>query len=318
MAFDTVRTPFGSGLEVLGGSAIYFSLAASFFTKVRLVAAVGEDFRVDTSRSFARAASTCGGWSAAAGSTFRWEGRYGYDLNNAKTLRTRARCLRLLQAEDSRAVPGPGDASFSPTSTPRSSSRSCARCSRRARRLRHDELLDRGEARGAARRRSAKVDMLLINDGEARQLAGETNLVRAAPRSADGSVHVIVKRGEYGAMVFGRRRSSPRRRYRWKRCMDPTGAGDSFAGGFMGYLAKQAAGADINDRLMRRAIAMGSVMASFTVQSFGVEGLLHLTQGRSRSATRNSERCRTSASEVRGPPGPQRKDGGTRASRPAA
>ncbi len=276
VAFDTVRTPFGSGEEVLGGSAVYFSVAASYFTEVRLVAAVGEDFGEAQSAVLRERSVDLRGLQAVAGRTFRWEGEYGDDLNSARTLKTELGVLGTFRPEipdafrDSEVV-------FLANIDPEIQLE-VLRQVRSPRLVACDTMNFWIEGKPEALRRTlAKVDILLINDAEARMLAGEKNLVKAARAiRAMGPSTVVVKRGEYGAVMFrdGSTFSAPA--YPLETVLDPTGAGDSFAGGFIGYLASRG---EATDAAMRRAVIFGSVMASLNVEDFSLNRLRKVREG---------------------------------------
>lgn len=274
IALDSVETPFGRRQDVLGGSATYFSTAASFFGPVRLVATVGEDFPSEHVEFLAGRGVDLAGLERRPGKTFRWSGRYEFDLNQAHTLDTQLNVF----------------ADFKP-SLPAS-----YRDSRYVFLGNIDpdlqrEVLDQVHAPRfvacdtmnywiASKRESLlktlrRVDMLFVNDAEARQLAGEHNVVLAARRiQSMGPRAVVIKRGEYGALLFSGDHLFASSAYPLAALFDPTGAGDSFAGGFMGYLARS--GRD-DASGMRRAIVVGSVVASFAVEQFSLERLKTLT-----------------------------------------
>ena len=270
VAFDTVRTPFGAGTEVLGGSASYFSMAASYFTQVSLVAAVGEDFGEDHLAPLRGRGVDLRGLSRVPGRTFRWEGEYGHDLNNAKTLRTELgvfESFRPRVPEEYRST----DVLFLANIDPEIQADVLGQV-RRPRLVACDTMnFWISGKRDALVALLGKIDVLLINDGESRQLSGESNLVRAARVIGEmGPRTIVIKRGEYGALLFhgGSIFSAPA--YPLEKVLDPTGAGDSFAGGFVGYLARTA---DASEDAMRRAVIVGSVMASLNVEDFSLTRL---------------------------------------------
>ncbi len=274
VALDSVETPFGKVQEALGGSATYFAYSASFFTQVRLVAAVGEDFPESHRRLLADRGVDTAGLKTAKGRTFRWTGQYGYDLNEAKTLDTQLNVFATFRPtldDGLRTAPFLFLANIDPE-------------------LQHDvlhQMKDRPRLvaldtmnfwiqgkQAALRRVLAEVDVVTINDGEARQLASEPNLVRAARAIAGmGPRTVVVKRGEYGALMLTDGAFFFVPAYPLESVYDPTGAGDTFAGGFMGYLAAQER---VDAGAMRRALVYGSVMASFTVEDFSLKRLTRL------------------------------------------
>ena len=276
VALDTVQTPFGKVQEVLGGSATYFSYAASFFTRVRLVAAVGGDFPEQHLRFLeARGVDLSGLQTSPNGRTFRWTGEYGYDLNEAKTLDTQLNVLaefRPALGEDARRAPF----LFLANIDPELQLEVLHQMAARPRLIALDTMnfWIQGK-REALRRVLREVDVITINEGEARQLAGEPNLVKAARAvAAMGPRTVVVKRGEYGALMLTLDGFFVVPAYPLESVYDPTGAGDTFAGGFMGYLAAQES---LDVSTVRRAVAHGSVMASFTVEDFSLDRLARLT-----------------------------------------
>ena len=275
VAFDAVETPFGKRERMLGGSATHFSLSASFFTDVRVVGVVGGDFGEEEMAVFEQhAINTDDLERVPGGKTFFWRGRYDFDLNTAHTLDTqlnvfadfrpklseaskRSRLVFLgniqpdLQREVREQVRGAelvalDTMNYWITTVP-------------------DKVVE--AIRG--------VDVVIINDAEARQLSDEPNLIKAARKILSwGPRALVVKRGEYGAAMFTEGAFFAVPAYPLESVFDPTGAGDTFAGGFMGYLASQDT---VDDATLRRAITFGSVMASFNVEEFGTERVRRLT-----------------------------------------
>ena len=277
VAFDTIKNPFGEAARVVGGSATYFSLAASFFTPVRLVAVVGEDFAERGAGVFDGRAIDLQGLQTVPGETFRWKGEYGFDLNQRETIYTKLNVFeqfRPVIPEAYRSSPVVFLGNIHP-------------------RLQL-EVLDQVTApRWVAadtmnywiegtpdelREVLARVDILIINDSEARELSREANLVKAARvlRSM-GPCTVVIKRGENGVLTTcsgdGEFFAAPAMPL--EEVFDPTGAGDTFAGGFVGYLA---ACGDTSDAALARAIIYGSTLASFAVEDFSIDRLLGLKQ----------------------------------------
>jgi len=275
VALDTVDTPFGKAREALGGSATYFSLAASFFTQVNLVAAVGTDFPARYIRLFASRGIGLTGMKITEGRTFRWTGRYGFDLNQAETLKTELNVFRTFKPSIPRSYlssPFVFLANIDPDLQ-----REVLGQVRKPRFVACDTM----EYWITRKRKSLlktlrQVDALLINEAEVRELSGEVNLIRASRKIFTmGPRCLIVKRGEYGAVLFSKDSIFFVPGFPLEEVFDPTGAGDTFAGGFMGWLAKD----DSTDNYtMRRAVIAGSVMASFAVQGFSVKHLLSLTK----------------------------------------
>jgi sugar/nucleoside kinase (ribokinase family) len=273
VAFDSVKTPFGEVEEVLGGSATYFSAAASFFAPVSLVAVVGEDFPVDALDFLKSRQVRLDGLERRPGKTFRWRGEYGFQLNEARTLDTQLNVFQEFRPtlpETYRKSPYVFLANIDPDLQIR-----VLEQVERPKIVAADTMNFWIEGKREALVRTLKqVDILIINDGEARELAREVNLVKAARTILSfGPKTVIVKRGEYGALMFDGRAVFAAPAYPLETIFDPTGAGDSFAGGFMGYLAKSGSLTDAN---VRQAVIYGSVMASFNVESFSLDRLKRL------------------------------------------
>lgn len=276
VAFDSVETPFGQGDDVLGGSATYFSTSASFFTGVRLVAVVGEDFP-DEHRQFLSSRNIdLTGLQVAPGRTFRWKGRYGYDLNEAQTLETHLNVFEGFQPD----LPGSfrdAEIVFLANIDPELQMEVVSQV-RRPRLIACDTMnFWISGKRDALVRTLGQVDILIINEGETRQLANEPNLVKAARAILSmGPKTLVVKRGEYGVLVFGEHSVFSIPAFPLEEVFDPTGAGDTFAGGFIGYLA---ATGNFSDTAIRKATVFGSVMASFTVEDFSLNRLRDVSWG---------------------------------------
>lgn len=275
VAFDAVETPFGKRERMLGGSATHFSLSASFFADVRIVGVVGGDFGAENIALLQRhGVDTTDLECVADGKTFFWRGRYDYDLNTAHTLETQLNVFADFKPKlsaESRAA----RLVFLGNIQPELQREVRAQVSS-ARFVALDTMnLWIETARPALRRAIEEVDAVIINDAEARQLAEEPNLIRAARRILSwGPRAAVIKRGEYGAALFTRENYFAIPAYPLESVFDPTGAGDTFAGGFMGYLASCAT---IDEAAMRRAMIFGSVMASFNVEEFGTERVQRLT-----------------------------------------
>jgi sugar/nucleoside kinase (ribokinase family) len=270
VAFDTIETPFGRGDEVLGGSATYFSTAASYFTGVRLVAVVGEDFPAAHRDFLGSRNIDLDGLQVAPGATFRWKGRYGFDLNEAQTLDTRLNVFEGFRPQLPESFRD-ADVVFLANIDPELQLE-VLRQVRRPRIIACDTMnFWIAGKREALINTLRHVDILVINEGETRQLANEPNLVKAARAIlALGPRTLVVKRGEYGVLVFGEHSIFSIPAYPLEEVFDPTGAGDTFAGGFLGYLA---ATGTFSDAAIRKAAVFGSVMASFTVEDFSLDRL---------------------------------------------
>jgi sugar/nucleoside kinase (ribokinase family) len=269
VAFDSLETPFGKRDRILGGAATHFSLAASFFTRVNAVGVVGADFGEQQWDVFRRhLISTDDVQIVPDGKTFFWKGRYDYDMNTAHTLETQLNVFETFApklSESSRNAENVFLANIQPT-LQRQVREQCANAKFVAMDTMNywitsakDELIQTIKS----------VDCLIINDAEARQLTEEPNIHKAARKIMDfGLKALIIKRGEYGATLFTKDQFFVVPAYPLEGVFDPTGAGDTFAGGFMGYLASHD---EITDAVMRRAMIYGSVMASFNVERFGTE-----------------------------------------------
>jgi sugar/nucleoside kinase (ribokinase family) len=275
VALDDVKTPFGAVTDALGGSATYFSYAASFFSRVRLVAVVGHDFPREHLGLLERRGVDLAGLQVTAGSTFHWSGEYGYDLNEARTLDTRLGVLadfRPTLPEAFRSTPFVFLANVDPEIQAE-----VLRHAGRPRLVALDTMnyWIKGK-RDALRRVLGLVDALIVNDAEVRMLTEEPNLIKAARTILGyGPRVVVVKRGEYGALMATEGRFFFAPAFPLESVFDPTGAGDTFAGGFMGMLARAGS---VDETALRRAMVYGSVMASFTVEDFSLNRLLRLTE----------------------------------------
>jgi sugar/nucleoside kinase (ribokinase family) len=271
VAFDALESPYGKVERTVGGAATYFAVAASFFAPVSLVAIVGEDFTAEDEAIFRGRQIDTEGLERAAGKTFFWAGRYSENLNERATLATDLNVF----------------AGFKPRLPEKYRSSKYVFLANIAPDLQRDVLkqvkvrpklaaldtmnywIERtpSELREALRH----VDILMINDSETRQLSSEHNLLRAAKHIFNmGPSTLVVKRGEYGAMMVDKRGVFCVPAFPLEEPHDPTGAGDSFAGGFMGYLA---GAKDLSDATLRRSMVYGSVLGSFTVERFGLDRL---------------------------------------------
>jgi len=275
VAFDSVKTPFGEAKEVLGGSATYFSTAASYFTEVKLVAVVGEDFPESHLEFLRKKGVDFEGLERRPGRTFRWRGEYGYQLNEAKTLDTQ---LNVFESFRPKLPASYRDASvvFLANIDPELQL-DVLKQVKQPKLVACDTMNFWIEGkRDALIKTLGEVDILIINDGEARELAGEFNLVKVAKKILSfGPKILIIKRGEYGALMFNGKTIFAAPALPLENVFDPTGAGDSFAGGFMGYLSQNGA---MDEAALRQAVIYGSVMASFNVEAFSLDRMRSLTQ----------------------------------------
>jgi sugar/nucleoside kinase (ribokinase family) len=270
VALDTVKTPFGEATEVLGGSAAFFATAASYFAGVSLIAVVGEDFPETHVEFLRRRGIDLAGLDRRPGKTFRWRGEYSYQLNEAKTLETHLNVFETFQPEIPASYREP-DLLFLANIDPELQHRVLKQV-KRPQVVACDTMNFWIEGRRPALLTLLRnVDVLIINDGEARALGGDPNLVKVARTiQAAGPKTIIIKRGEYGVLMFTGARVFAAPAFPLEAVKDPTGAGDSFAGGFMGYLASTG---NLTDEGFRRAVVCGSVMASFAVEAFSLDRL---------------------------------------------
>jgi sugar/nucleoside kinase (ribokinase family) len=277
IAFDSVKTPFGERERMLGGSAVHFSLAASFFTEVRVVGPVGDDFGDQEFQALHdRGIDTQDIERVKGGQTFFWRGHYDYDLNTAHTDDTQLNVFGDFQPKLSEAS-RQARMLFLGNIQPDLQREVREQCTG-AEFVALDSMnLWIETTRDSLIRTIQGVDCLIINDAEIRMLTEQPNLARAARTVIDWGPRVVVaKQGEYGAALFSADGFFAIPGYPLEDVRDPTGAGDSFAGGFLGYLAMHGP-SDIDDSALRRAMAYGSVMASFNVEDFGTERVRRLT-----------------------------------------
>lgn len=273
VALDSVRTPFGEVAEALGGAASYASVAASFFAPPRIVAVVGQDFPEGHVAALAERGVDLSGLRRSTGRTFRWTGYYEYDLNQAHTVSTELNVFANFRPElpeNYRHSPYVFLANIDPVLQLYVLDQV-----RRPRLVACDTMNYWIEsAPDKVREVLARVDVALMNDAEARQLTGEANLIAAARRVLEyGPGVVIVKKGEHGAVMLSADSYFTAPGYPLEEVRDPTGAGDTFAGALMGYLARCG---ECGDGELRRAIICGSVLASFTVEDFSLRRLFRL------------------------------------------
>lgn len=274
VALDSVKTPFGEKQEVLGGSATYFSVAGSFFTPISIVAVVGKDFPEEEIRFLESKGVNLKGLQYSEGKTFRWKGEYGFDLNQASTIETQLNVFE----------------NFSPTIPQEYKDKEYIFLANIDPELQLNVLNQAKKPKVVAcdtmdywitrkpkelMETLKQVDILIINEAETRELAQEPNLVKASKYILScGPKILIVKRGEYGALMFSQNSVFSAPAYPLESIFDPTGAGDAFAGGFMGFLGYTQ---DLDEENVKKAIIFGSVMASFTVEEFSLDRLKRLT-----------------------------------------
>jgi sugar/nucleoside kinase (ribokinase family) len=282
VAYDDVTSPSGSVKGILGGAATYCALAASYFTQVRIVAVVGDDFGADQERVFHQHGIDTRGIERAKGKTFRWGGTYTDNLNEAKTDFTDLNVFETFQPQIPKEY---ADTEFLFLANIQPTLQANVRRTMNGVRLTGCDTMNYWIKRTPKELAETLklVDVLLINDTETKMIAGETNLPRAAHKVlAMGPRALVIKHGEYGATIFFREGAFGIGHHPFRapalpieEVKDPTGAGDSFAGGFMGYLASQD---EVNREVLKRALFYGGVMGSFAVEQFGTERLQSLTR----------------------------------------
>jgi sugar/nucleoside kinase (ribokinase family) len=275
VALDSLETPFGQKEDALGGSATYFSTSASFFSPVQVVAVVGEDFPEGHLTFLKGRGIDLEGVTREPGKTFRWKGKYGYQLNEAQTLDTQ---LNVFERFSPKLPESYRDAPYVFLGNIHPELQGQVLDQVRAPKLVAADTMNfwiQG-SRDSLLKTLKRVNLLFVNDAEARQLAGEHNVVKAARAILSmGPTRVVIKRGEYGALLFDRDHIFACPAYPLAEVFDPTGAGDTFAGGFMGTVATVG---NLNPETLRRAMVTGSVMASFTVERFSLERLREVTR----------------------------------------
>lgn len=271
LALDSIKTPFGEKTEILGGSATFFSYAASFFTDVKLVGVVGKDFPQAHLDLLRKRGIDLAGLQTADGDTFRWSGAYEYDMNAAKTLDTRLNvfgAFKPVLPESYRDADCVFLANIDPAlqldvlTQVRRPKFVAADTMNLWINIKKDKVLEVLK----------RVDLMVLNDGEARQLTGEAGLVKAGRRIQSwGPEHVVIKKGEHGALLFSKKSVYAAPAFPLENVFDPTGAGDTFAGGFIGYVNKMKN--RLSEDVLHRAVFHGTVMASFTVEDFSLDRL---------------------------------------------
>lgn len=270
-ALDTIETPFGKKTDILGGSATYSSISASFFTPVNMISVVGSDFPAKYLTMFKKRGIDTQGLEIKKGKTFRWKAKYNFDMSAATTLSTKLGVFEDFVPE----VPDSID----------------SKCNLLLANIDPElqlDVLKKVKPEGLVAcdtmnlwidikkkplvKLLKQVDLLLLNDAEARQLSGETSLFAAARwLSSKGVKMIVIKKGEHGALFFSKKLGFIVPAYLLEEVHDPTGAGDTYAGAMMGYLSRCRT---INDRNLRKALVYGSIMASFAVERFSADGLI--------------------------------------------
>jgi sugar/nucleoside kinase (ribokinase family) len=276
IAFDTVETPFGKRERMLGGAATHFALAASFFDRVHVVGPVGDDFgEREMATLAARGSSTEDVEHVAGGKTFFWQGKYGWDLNSRETLDTQLNVFESFQPKLS-AASRECDVLFLANIQPELQLDVREQC-RDARFVALDSMnLWIEIARDALVEVIRRVDCVILNDAELRELTGRPSLIAAGNELLSwGPTVVVAKQGEYGAVLMTREVFFALPAFPLETVVDPTGAGDTFAGGFVGYIARHLHDFGVTN-VLRNAMAYGTALASFNVEQFGTEGVISL------------------------------------------
>jgi len=269
VAFDTIETPWVRKERIVGGSCTYCSLAASYFTRPKIVAVVGEDFPKEMISFLARRKIDLKGLKVVpGGKTFHWQGRYGPDPNQRQTIRTELNVFQSFRPEIPPSYKK-ADILFLANIDPDIQDNILSQVEKPKLTAMDTIGLWIESKRDALLGVLAAVDIFFANDEEIRMLTGERNLIKGAKKILEmGPAFVILKKGEHGVLAFGRDSIFGLAAHPCENVVDPTGAGDSFAGGFLGYLDKAKS---FNPKEMRRAAVFGSVMASFTIEDFGVD-----------------------------------------------
>jgi len=278
IAFDAVKTPFGERERMLGGAAVHFSLAASFFTEVRPVGPVGDDFGPEHSEVLERRGVIVDDIEHVPGKSFFWRAHYEFDLNVAHTDDTQLGVFESFEPKLSPAAEA-ADTLFLANIQPDLQRSVRARCPGASLSGLDSMNFWIESARDSLLAAIAEVDVLVLNDAEIRMLTDESNLARGARAlMAQGPRAIVAKQGEYGAALFTESGFFALPGFPLEDVRDPTGAGDSFAGGFFGYLDGLGAGATASDDELRRAMGYGTVLASFNIEEFGTERVARLSR----------------------------------------
>ena len=275
VALDSIFTPFGETADALGGSAVFFSVAGSILHPVRVVGVVGSDYPFHELERLAPRGIDWSGVERAEGESFRWKGKYSYDLQSRETLETRLGVFASFAPRLPEHFRDP-EFVFLGNIDPELQL-GVLKQVRKPRLVACDTMNYWIQSKREALLALLKhVDILLVNDGEARELSGDWNIHRAGRWIlGQGPKRVVIKQGEYGAMLIGDNRTFYTPAFPLEEVFDPTGAGDAFAGGFMAYLARHGA---VNDVEFRRAMVYGSVMGSFAVSQFSISGFEGVTR----------------------------------------
>jgi sugar/nucleoside kinase (ribokinase family) len=281
IAYDAVKTPFGERERMLGGAAVHFALAASFFEQVRVVGPVGDDFgEAELQVLRGRGVDVSDVERIAGGKTFFWRGEYGWDLNSRETLDTQLGVFEGFQPKLS--VPSRASEVLFLANIQPDLQREVRGQLPDARFVALDSMnLWIEDARDSLVQAIESVDCVILNDAELRQLTGKPNLFTAAREvlswGVSGPQIIVAKQGEYGAALVTAERFFSLPAFPLESVVDPTGAGDTFAGGFVGYIAAHLGAGELSEEMLRAAMAHGTALASFNVEEFGTERVVRLT-----------------------------------------
>lgn len=275
VALDTVETPFGKAADALGGSATFFAASARFFAPVSIVAVVGKDFPAKNLKKIQRLGVNIDGIESRIGQTFRWQGLYNFDLNNAQTLKTELGVFQTFKpriSQSDKKSPVVFLANIDPDLQrlvlEQAQNPALTACDTMNYWIKNKKP--------SLVRLLKKVNIFLCNDSEAREFSGEYNLIKASRAILKmGPKLVVIKKGEHGVICFSKNFVFLAPAYLLEKVFDPTGAGDSFAGGFIGYLSQHPA---LTEAHVRRAVIYGSVLASYNVESFSLDRVARLTK----------------------------------------
>lgn len=289
VAFDSIKTPFGEAESIIGGSALHFASSASFFTHVGVVAPIGEDFNMDELSFLKERNVDFSGISILNGSTFRWKGKYGYDLNMAVTIDTELNVLELFKPKLPEHYKY-ANFVFLANIDPELQSLTIDQIKNRDAYVSLDTMNfwiehKREELLDVIRR----VDMVVVNEAELREITMEHNLLKGARKLLSmGPKTVVIKRGEYGVLMVNVEEVFLCPAYPLEDVFDPTGAGDTFAGGLLGYLSNVG---EVSNETLKKAVIMGCVMASFNVEDFGPNRMKSLTHREIKDRYSSFKKC---------------------------
>ncbi len=275
IAFDTIKTPFGEPIKSLGGAANYFAMAAQFFSQVQMVGIVGDDFPRHHLELLKQKNIDIGGIETMPGPSFHWQGEYGWDLNCAKTIKTELNVFEHFSPQVPESYRN-ANTVFLANIDPELQIHVLKQM--RSPKISALDTMNFWIERKPEELKKAisMIDILFINDAEIRSLTGEHNIIKAAKGVLRlGAKMAVIKRGEYGSLLFTDNEIALVPAYPVEEVFDPTGAGDTFAGGFLGYLDQQV---ELNSKNLRHAMVTGTVMSSFVIEKFSFDRMLELDE----------------------------------------